>query len=152
MLGTARAEFWRWKPTSWTLCWGRQKASKRRNAPKEWWWCNRSSGVVPSCNTEKPGSSLPAPCQPAYSAATLSQRQSWWGWARTAVIDAGSPTCSFSRAVTSALPPTLTEGTLKHCLQPPAPSLAAVYQHAWLERVQLCPFLSSAGPWLKRVA
>lgn len=41
---SSTTEPWRWRSTSWTLCWGRQKASKRKNAPKERLWCSWSSG------------------------------------------------------------------------------------------------------------
>lgn len=99
-----------------------------------------ATGAVPSCNTEKPGSALPAPCQPAYSAGALSQRQRRWGWVWRAVMDTGAPTCSFSRVVTNVLPhPATYRGNLE--TWPASSSLAAAYRHAWLVRFQRCPFL-----------
>lgn len=71
-----------------------------------------ASGAVEELFLAAIQKSLAAPCQSAYSAATLSQRQCQQGWVQRALIDAGSPTCSLSRVVTNVLPAPLTRGDL----------------------------------------
>lgn len=103
----------------------KEKCSKRMMVMQpEQWSCSQ---LQYRKAWQPPASSLPASlscCNPVPKAALVA-----WVW--EAVIDAGSPTCSFSRVVANVLPlPSPYRGTLKHCLQPPSLSLAAAHQLA----------------------